>query len=73
MLLYCYPHCVSAVCVCQTRHFTVRLQVVQLEMERFSLSKGLDTDKATANRKAGLDRQLKQLKRDQKVGIFTFL
>lgn len=41
-------------------------KVVQLEMERFSLSKGLDTDKATANRKAGLDRQLKQLKRDQK-------
>ena len=43
------------------------MQVLQLEMERFSLSKGAGTDKATAGRKAGLDRQLKQLKKEQKV------
>lgn len=41
--------------------------MLQLEMERFSLSKGAGTDKATAGRKAGLDRQLKQLKKEQKV------
>eukprot|EP00208_Stichococcus_sp_RCC1054_P006167 CAMPEP_0206137422 /NCGR_PEP_ID=MMETSP1473-20131121/2545_1 /ASSEMBLY_ACC=CAM_ASM_001109 /TAXON_ID=1461547 /ORGANISM="Stichococcus sp, Strain RCC1054" /LENGTH=989 /DNA_ID=CAMNT_0053530491 /DNA_START=123 /DNA_END=3092 /DNA_ORIENTATION=- len=41
-------------------------KVLQLEMERFSLSKGAGTDKATAGRKAGIDRQLKQLKTEQK-------
>ncbi len=45
----------------------VAAQVLQLEMERFSLSKGAGSDKATAGRKAGIDRQLKQLKKEQKV------
>lgn len=36
-------------------------------MERFSLSKGADSDKAAKARLKGIDKQLKQLKDEQKV------
>ena len=36
-------------------------------MERFSLSKGAQTDKAAANRQKGIDQQLKHLKNEQQV------
>ena len=39
-------------------------------MERFSLSKGAQTDKAAASRQKGIDQQLKQLKKEQKVNRF---
>lgn len=42
-------------------------QVLQLEMERYSLSKGADSDKAAGVRLKGIDKQLKQLKNQQKV------
>lgn len=44
------------------------VQVLQLEMERFSLSKGADSDKAAKARLKGIDKQLKDLKEEQKVG-----
>lgn len=37
-------------------------------MERYSLSKGADSDKAAKARLKGIDKQLKQLKDEQKVG-----
>jgi hypothetical protein len=43
------------------------VQVLQLEMERFSLSKGADSDKAAKARLKGIDKQLKDLKEEQKV------
>ncbi len=36
-------------------------------MERFSLSKGADSDKAAQSRLKGIDKQLKKLKDEQKV------
>jgi ATP-dependent Clp protease ATP-binding subunit ClpB len=41
-------------------------KVLQLEMERFSLSKGADSDKAAKARLKGIDKQLKDLKEEQK-------
>ena len=45
------------------------IQVRQLEMERFSMSKAVETDKAAASRIKGLDKQLKELKHQQAVRV----
>ncbi len=42
-------------------------QVLQLEMERLSLSKGTDSDRAAKARLKGIDKQLKELKEDQQA------